>query len=70
MPTIPDNLEDRHRMVRAGFILKGTSLAAWCRENGVKHQNAHKAIIGTWTGPKAKSLLTRIMIAAGIDDDA
>ena len=58
--------EDRLRRIKAGFILRGTTLSAWCRENGVHHQNAHKALSGQWVGPKASMLVERLLAAAGV----
>lgn len=63
---IPDNLRERHRRIRAGFVLKGTTLQAWCIKNGVKRQNADKALLGQWNGPKARSVVQQIMADAGI----
>ena len=50
--------------VRAGFTAQGISLRAWCIDAGVKPQNAHKALIGDWNGPKAQALVKRILIAS------
>jgi hypothetical protein len=61
---IPENDRQRHRHVRAGFVALGTSLNAWCRENGVTLQSADKALNGEWTGPGAEALVRRIMRAA------
>lgn len=52
--------------VRGGFIAKGTSLAAWCREHGVQRQNARACLLGIWSGPKAASLCARLKAAAGL----
>jgi hypothetical protein len=56
---------ERHRLARAGFVERGTTLNAWCRENGVTRQNADKALLGQWTGPRATALVDRIAMAAG-----
>ncbi|AVL53258.1 hypothetical protein CEP88_12000 [Roseobacter denitrificans] len=61
---IPDHLRQRHRQVRAGFIVQGTSLQEWCRSAGVKRQNADKALLGQWQGEKASNLVQRILAAA------
>ncbi len=67
-----DNISDTafmcHRRILAGYIARGTSLSAWCRENGVKAQNAHKALRGQWTGPKAQALVSEILKFAGVDE--
>lgn len=52
--------------VRAGFVAQGTSLAGWCRANGVRRQNAEKALRGSWTGPGAQKLVARLIGAAGV----
>lgn len=54
------NAEDRLRKVKAGFILRGTSLHEWCKVNGVWHQNARRALLGHWTGPTASALVKRL----------
>jgi hypothetical protein len=66
--TVSDNLRQRHMRVRAGLISQGTSLSAWCKAHGVKHQNANKALLQTWTGPKASALVDRILAAAQVTD--
>ena len=52
--------------VRTGFVAQGTSLAGWCRANGIRRQNAEKALTGTWTGPGAQKLCARLIEAAGV----
>jgi len=51
--------------VRAAFVVRGTSMSAWCRENGVARQNARLSLLGGWDGPKGKALRARIVEAAG-----
>lgn len=63
---IADQAQERHRRIRAGFVVKGTSFTAWCAARGVKHQNALKAIKGEWTGPKAELLVAELLQAAGV----
>jgi len=53
-----------YQHVRAGFVLNGTSLNAWCRANGVAHQNARSALMGEWTGPKAAEMVHRLVAAS------
>ncbi len=55
---------ERQRMVKAGFVSQGTSLHAWCKSNGVAPQNAHKALKGDWSGPKAAALVDAIVKAS------
>lgn len=63
---ITDQATLRHRRVRAGLIAKGTSFTAWCEANGIKHQNARKALLGQWVGPKATQIVERALDAAGV----
>jgi hypothetical protein len=53
--------------VRAGFLLKHTTLAQWCRESGIHPSAARQAIYGTWDGPKGRVMRARILKAAGVD---
>ena len=55
-----------HRRVRAAFILKGTSLKGWCRENNVHVQNVKNALIGSWNGPAGKKMRARVVKASGL----
>ena len=55
-----------HLNVRAGFVAQGTSLGRWCRDNGVRRQNAEKALKGVWIGPGARRLCARLVEAAGV----
>lgn len=43
--------------VRAGFTIQGTSLRAFCRDNGLTYQNVYAALRGGWSGPKARELV-------------
>lgn len=58
------------RQVRAGFILQKTTLTEWCRDKGVKRQNAMSCLVGLWDGPKGKQLRSQIVISAGLADQA
>jgi len=60
--------EKRSRQVKAGFIMQGTTLHAWCLQNGIAPQNAGKALKGDWKGPKATLLVSRILDAAGVQE--
>jgi hypothetical protein len=66
--TVSDNKGDCQRLntIRSGFVAKGTSLHAWCRQNRVDTTNARRAIMGTWSGPKAKVHVATISEAAGV----
>lgn len=66
-PNTPSNPTEHYNAVRAAFTAKGTSLHRWCKDNGVHHQNARKALLATWRGPKAAALVQKITIASGMD---
>lgn len=50
--------------VRSGFVLQGSSLRRWCRENGVLPTNARDCLIGAWNGPTGRDVRRRICDAA------
>lgn len=50
--------------VRAGFILKGTSLNKFCLSNAIDVSNAKKALLGSWNGPKAIALREKLVTAS------
>lgn len=52
--------------VRAAFILKGTTMEAWCRKNKVARQNAICATVGSWNGPKGKAVRRKIIEDSGV----
>ena len=55
----------RCKKARAGFIIQGTTLTLWCRENGTCIQNVRDAIFGKWQCPKATDLINRDLISSG-----
>ena len=61
-----EKLRQRHRLVRAGFVAQGSSLQAWCIQQGFKRQNVDKALMTEWTGPKATSVLAQVLEAAKV----
>lgn len=63
---IAEYANQRHRLVRAGFIAQGTSFQAWCAREGVTRQNADKALLNKWKGPTASKLVARILEAAKV----
>jgi len=63
---LSENALVRHRRIRAGFVMPGTTLHAWCKSNGVLRQSAEKALCGQWVGRKAEGLAERIGLAAGV----
>lgn len=52
--------------IRTGFVGRGTSFSKWCTENGIKRQNARAAILGEWTGPKAREVVQVLIVASGM----
>ena len=54
----------RYQAVRAGFVAQGTTLTAWCRENGTRIQNVRDAFFGNWNGPAACRLLELVTDAS------
>lgn len=55
-----------YRLVKAGFIAKGTSLHAYALSIGRHRQNIAAALTGEWTGPQAKKVAEAAMAAAGV----
>lgn len=62
---MPDHrtLEQQYQEVRAYFVVRGTSLSAWCKANQVAQQNVRKAFSGAWCGPAATKLVQRVLMA-------
>lgn len=58
--TAPDILQ----AVRAAFIVKGETLAAWCRENNVDHSWAWRVLRGHHSGPASDALWERVTRSA------
>jgi hypothetical protein len=50
--------------VKAGFILRGSTFKAWCRENSIHPGYAHIVVAGKTNGPKALALRARIIRAS------
>ncbi len=59
-----------YRLVMAAFVLRGSSLNAWCRTNGVDRSHARLCLLGAWDGPKARGLRANIMNEIGCDGHA
>lgn len=55
-----------YQQVRGGFIARGTTLAAWCREHGHNPTNARSALVGAWNGPKGRELRLRLAEDSGV----
>lgn len=64
----PTELKERYNAVRGAFTAQGSSLHQWCKRHGVIHQNARKALIGQWQGPKASALVEKIVKASGFEE--
>jgi hypothetical protein len=54
------------RNVRAGFVLKGTLLNAWCSANGIVRRTAEQSLTGQNKSNNAIALAARIKLAAGL----
>lgn len=57
---------DLNREIKAGFILQGTSLSAYCKKHGLRLTNVRDAILGSWDGPKGRALRAQVAKAAGV----
>lgn len=51
--------------VKAGFTLQQTSLHKWCNENGLKRQNARRALLGEWKGKRGLEIRQLLIEASG-----
>lgn len=58
---------DLYQAVRAAFMLKGTSLAQWCKENNVLLETARQTLAGLRRNSEAIELRQRLMRAAGVE---
>ncbi|SFT99970.1 hypothetical protein [Halomonas saccharevitans] len=58
--------QELYQQVRGGFISRGTTLAAWCREHGHNPTNARSALVGAWNGPKGQELRRRLAEDSGV----
>lgn len=66
----PEPSQELLRKVRAAFVLQGSSLQNWCKQNGTHNSNARNALIGSWDGPAGKAMRARIVKASGLKDVA
>lgn len=67
MKSTPAPSKDLMIKVRVGFIGKGTTFTGWCNQHQINPSNARQALIGSWDGPRAVALRTRIVRAAGVE---
>lgn len=49
------------KATRAHFVQRGTSLAAFCKDNGFVRQSVTLALSGQRKGPRARALLIEFM---------
>lgn len=59
-------MSNEYLKVRIGFIANGTSFNRWCQQNGIKRQNAQKALVRKWNGPKGRAVRQQLLTAAGV----
>ena len=56
-----------HNVVIGAFRARGTTFQEWCSANGISQANARNCTYGQSSGPKGRTLLGRIVDAAGRD---
>lgn len=62
--TTPPARDDLVRLVRVGFIKNGTTLSAWCKDQGLAHSYVYKVLKAETNGPAAKTLRDRLVHAS------
>ena len=65
MPEAVRKGKDVRARVRAGFMLKGTTVTEWCRANGVDQGWASNILKGLSRTPKALRLRRQMMTDSG-----
>ena len=55
---------ERLNRIKAGFLLQGTTLTAWCRDQGIHRPNLVMAAQGKRRGPAAEKLVEHAEAAA------
>ena len=65
MPEARRKGKDVRARVRAGFILRGTTLTEWCRANDLDQGFASNILKGNSRGPRALVLRRRMMTDSG-----
>lgn len=55
--------------VKGALVARHTSLHKVCNANGIKRQNARKALKGEWKGPKGLEVRAFLMKEAGFEVD-
>lgn len=66
MHTTPQPSRDLLLKIKAHFISKGETLAAWCRANQVHQSHVRQALLGTWDGPKGRAVREKLAREAGL----
>lgn len=61
---VNEGSNDLYSAVKGAFVAQGTSLAAWCRENGLTRQHAAAVLRGDRNGPRSQALRRQIVAAA------
>lgn len=62
----PEPSRELLRQVKASFVLRGATMGAWCRANGIAQSNAREALVGTWDGPAGRLIRERLCREAGL----
>jgi hypothetical protein len=62
----PSPSRDLLLKVKAHFVGKGTTLAAWCRSNKIDQSNARQALLGSWDGPNGQAVRIALAKEAGL----
>ncbi|MGB3393229.1 MAG: hypothetical protein WA956_05685 [Stenotrophomonas sp.] len=68
--TTPHDPKKLITMIRAGFVMQGTSLTAWAKKQGYDPSAIRQAVYGTWGGPKGKAVRAQVLAAAGVKEAA
>lgn len=56
-----------HEAIMGGLRAKGTTLADWCRDEGITQTVARQATFGQTRGESSQKLLARLIDAAGAE---
>ncbi len=63
---VPTPSRELLHKVKAHFVGKGSTLAAWCRDNKVDQSHARQALLGSWDGPKGQKVRIALATEAGL----
>lgn len=56
-----------YRKVKGHFVIQGTTITQWARDNGTQIQNLRSAFYGSWDGPKATALVAKAIKDSGVE---